>query len=157
LTCVVLAAAPAAAPVIEMVGPTRLIDASNMPPGSGMLRVYTDTYKVAAGRDGSAVKFPHSGFVILDATGAVRQHVDNHGEGRDDAPSNVPLPAGAYFVKARCAEYGTVTVPIQILEGKLTPVYLSAGGMPPASQPTGRELVRLPNGHVVGVRGTPRR
>ncbi len=148
--------AVASPPVIDPVGPSRPVDTTNLPPGNGALRVFSDTYKVAAGRDGSAATHPHSGFVIFRVNTNDRQHVENHGDGRQETPVIVPLPAGRYLINARCAGYGSVTVPVQIVVGQLTQVYLAAGGMPIGAQPAGRDLVRLPNGHVVGVRAMKR-
>lgn len=146
------AGAVASPPVLEAVGPVRAIDTSGLPAGTGMLQVHSDTYKVAAGRDGSAATHPHSGFLVLDANGDVRLHADNHGDDRHESPVGVALPAGRYLVKARSSDFGSVTVPVQIAAGQLTAVYLEAGGMPPGLQPAGRPLVKWPNGRVVGVR-----
>ena len=153
LLAIVLAAdsALAAPPAIAAVGPAQPERKLALPTGSGALRVYSETYKVAAARGGSAVEFPHSGFVLLDQNGKLLRHVENHDGTQRESPVPVALPAGRYAVRARSAIYGELVIPVEIAAGQSTLVYLTAAGLPAGIAATGGKLVRLPNGHAVGV------
>jgi hypothetical protein len=71
----------------------------------------------------------------------------------DEDPSLVELPAGAYTVLARSEYYGMVRVKVIVKAGEQTTVNLEY--KKPPAQLTAAEagdLVRLPNGTVVGTR-----
>jgi hypothetical protein len=148
---IVMLSARAAPLSIEIVGPAQPERQPSLRPGSGVLRVYSDTIKVTAARGGSAVEYPHSGFVLLSRDGQVLQHVENHNGTQSESPTPVVLAAGRYLVKARCAAYGELVVPVEIAAGMSTPVYLTTAGMPAALAASGGKIVRLPNGHAIGI------
>jgi hypothetical protein len=141
----------AAPPVMATVGPAQPERKLALPPGSGALRVYSQTYKVTAARGGSAVEFPHSGFVLLDRDGKVLRHVENHDGTQRESPVPVALAAGRYAVRARCADYGELLVPVEIAAGQTTVVYLTPAGLPAGFATAGGKLVRLPNGRAIGM------
>ncbi len=146
----------AAPPAVEVVGPAQPERKIALPPGSGALRVYSATYKITAARGGSAVEFPHSGFVLLDRNGKILRHVENHDGTQRESPVPVALPAGRYAVRARCAVYGELVIPVEIAAGQSTLVYLTTAGLPAGVAAAGEKLVRLPNGHAIGVAAASR-
>jgi len=148
---IMAATAGAAPPGVEVIGPTKPEPHLSLPPGSGSLRVYSDSIKVAAARGGSAVEYPHSGYVLLSPDGKMLQHVENNNGTQKESPVPVVLAAGRYLVRARCVGYGELQVPVEIAAGKTTLVYLTAAGMPAALASGGGTIVRLPNGNAVGV------
>ena len=101
--------------------PRRSRRRSRCRPGRARFWVYSDTYKVAAARGGSAVEFPHTGFVLLDQNGRVLRHVENHDGTQRVSPVPVVLPAGRYAVRARGAGYGELVIPLEIAAGKDAP------------------------------------
>ncbi len=143
--------APASPPAVEVIGPAQPERKLALPAGTGALRVYSETYKVAAARGGSAVEFPHSGFVLLDWVGQFLRQVENHDGTQRESPVPVVLPAGRYAVRTRSAAYGELVVPVEIVGGQSTLVYLTPAGLPAGIAAAGQKLVRLPNGHAIGV------
>ncbi len=148
----VVASAGGAPPAIDVVGPAHPERRLSLPPGSGTLRVYSDTYKIAAARGGSVASFPHTGFVLLSQDGRVLNHVENNNGTGAESPVPVVLAPGRYAARARSTHYGELLIPVEIAAGKATLVYLTSAGMPATAAAGADALVRLPNGHVVGVR-----
>lgn len=132
--------------VLDRIGPQ---GAGPRPAPTGYLRAYTATRSVQSGRLPYEV---HTPYEIFDETGRqVRTVVNRVGE-TDQAPMTVALPPGRYQLLAEAAGYGRVTAPVVIAAGMLTEVHLTRDGMPAWEVPPGAEVVRLPEGSIVGLR-----
>jgi hypothetical protein len=69
----------------------------------------------------------------------------------DEAPQIVRLPFGYFQVRAEAEGFGWVTVPVVIRAEEETVVRLD-GTWTDTPSANGREIVRLPNGRLVGWR-----
>ncbi len=130
--------------VAEPVGP---------PPASthvGFLKVYSA--REPYNNDGIDSYPPHTGYTIYSADGKVFKYVQNHMGLFDAGPTVVTLPAGTYKVVAKADRYEKVTVPVMIEEGQTTSIYLEDSGMSNIAQVSESDLVRLPDGTIVGWR-----
>jgi hypothetical protein len=97
----------------------------------------------------------HTRYTIYDADGRLLQRVPN-AEGMHDAhPALVRLSPGLYRVEAESEDYNNVTlavsVPVYVKAGVTTTVHLDGQWKPPGPV-QGDEVVRLPNGRIVGWR-----
>ncbi len=94
----------------------------------------------------------HSGYTVYSGAGKLVKWVPNYLEGNisSEPPSQVSLPAGSYMVRAISEDYGRVTVPVVIKGGKTTFVYLDNASQPPYLQRNQTNVVKLPDGQVVG-------
>lgn len=128
--------------VTEPVGP----EPAAKPTGPvGFLKVYSETD--ATGAD-DIMYASHSGYTIYASDGQVFRNV----RGSAGAPLLVNLPEGTYRVQARAAFYGTVVVPVVIKEGRTTSIYLEGDWKPDLEGFEQADLVRLPNGTMIGWR-----
>jgi len=122
---------------------------------TGYLKVYSATEDHD---DGNTHYFPHTGYTIYSEDGkTVVKKVANAISIHDEDPSLVQLPAGKYVVLAKAENRGMTRIAVIIDPGRLTEVNLEYDGkyrVPPGKAP---DLVRLPNGTVVGGRaeGSP--
>jgi hypothetical protein len=64
----------------------------------------------------------------------------------------VSLESGEYKIVVRGEGTGLITVPVVIVAGEQTDVYLRRPGMPKAKQAQSDNVVRLPDGRVAGWR-----
>jgi len=130
--------------VPEAVGP---------PPGArsygkeGMLQVYSRT---AAVNDGGIQYLPHTNYRIYSTNGSFVKYVRNHTTPTDQKPEMVGLPVGNYSVTATSEGMGVVRVPVTISGSQLTAVHLDCSQMKEAEGADEKQLVRFPNGTVVG-------
>lgn len=93
----------------------------------------------------------HTEYTIATLDDRVIERVANQTGPFSASPAKVPLPPGEYHVKALVERGGFVIVPVVIEAGKTTVVDLD-GEAVPQDLSTNDELVRLPDGHVVGWR-----
>jgi len=133
------------------VGPVPVISGSAAP-GCGSLVVYSawscfDDYKTS----------DHSGYTIYSKDGKRVKWVPNFIEGDFvvEPPTRVSLPAGFYKIKAEGGKYGWVTVPAVIEEGRTTYVYLDGEAHAIDSLANRKDLVKLPDGEIVGWAANP--
>ncbi len=133
--------------VQEAVGPLRV-----RPPHEGELVVYSATY-VSTNEQS---EYPtHTDYTLSDESGARLRQVANHSGDFGSDPARVRLPAGRYQVKALVSGGGYVVVPVIIEAGKKTIIDLDGTALP-QNLPADNDVVRLPDGHVVGWRaGAP--
>jgi hypothetical protein len=142
--------------VLDPVGPP---SASGSAPGSldfigtGLLRVYSATETRHGGKFDKY--YPHTGYTIYDTNGARVRFVRNSVANIDEIPASVPLPAGLYHIRAQDDNYGRVTVPLVILNGQTTTVYLETRGIRRIDEPDPSKAVRLPDGRIAGWRAPP--
>jgi hypothetical protein len=118
---------------------------------TGYLKVYSATEDH---NDGDTHYFPHTGYTIYSEHGkTVIKRVANAISIHDEDPSLVQLPAGKYIVLAEAENGGMVRIAAIIEPGKLTTVNLEYN-KPSQRDPSksNNDLVRLPNGSVVGWR-----
>lgn len=138
--------------VLNPVGPPP--PGASAAPHQGYLRVYTTTQEH---KDGEDTYHPHTGYDIYTASGFRWKYVRNRIDDTDESPMVVVLPTGNYKIVGRADGYGRITVPVVIKGGMLTEVNLE--GWPRKKTPVTdeAEVVRLPNGYVVGWRAEPRK
>ena len=115
----------------------------------GYLQVFTATETIS---DRGFFFYPYSGYNIYRPDGAPYQFVPNHRSNFDPVPTVVSLASGEYKIVARGEGTGLITVPVIIVAGEQTDVYLRRPGMPKAKQAQSDKVVRLPDGRVAGWR-----
>jgi hypothetical protein len=132
--------------VPEAVGP---------PPGAhsygkeGVLRVYSSTAVV---NDGGIQYLPHTSYRVYSTDGSFVKHVRNRTTATDQRPEMVKLPVGNYSVTATSEGMGVVKIPVTISGSQLTAVYLDGSQVKETEGAEEKQLVRFPNGKVVGWR-----
>ena len=131
------------------VGPETSRHTETTPP-TGYLKVYSTTEDHS---DGDVHYFPHTGYTVYSEDGKIVKKVANAIGVHDEDPALSQLPAGTYTVLAESEYYGMVKVKVVIEPGKLTAVNLEYNKQPPNGPSKGNnDLVRLPNGSIVGWR-----
>lgn len=120
---------------------------------TGTLLVYSEELPAAKHRNPPV--YSHTGYVVRRPSGELVAQVDNRSADVEADPEEVPLPAGLYEVRARCAKVGTVVVPVVIAPGQRTELFLDASGMPAAQARALTDPVKLYDGRVVGARAAP--
>ncbi len=134
--------------VVGPVGPEKETVSSRPP--TGYIKVYSATDQH---NDGDLHYYSHSEYSVYSPDNKLVKRVPNAIGIHDEDPSLVELPAGAYTILARSEHYGMVRVKIIVKAGEQTTVNLEY--KKPPTQLTAAEagdLVRLPNGTVVGTR-----
>lgn len=95
----------------------------------------------------------HTGYTIYTWDGRFLRKVTNASNRDEPQPTRVTLPPGLYQIKAEAKgdnpQPFTVRVPVLIEPGKTTMVHLE-GNWQPERAFTDNEVVRLPNGEIVG-------
>jgi hypothetical protein len=91
----------------------------------------------------------YSNYDLQSAEGRTLRTVSNDSGLAVAMPAVVTLPPGAYRVVARANGFGEVTVPVIVTAGRTTTIHLEGGRAKPADA---EEMVRLPDGRVVGWR-----
>ena len=135
--------------VLGPVGPETSRHTETTPP-TGYLKVYSTTEDH---NDGDVHYFPHTSYSVYSEDGKIVRKVANAISVHDEDPTLAQLPAGAYTVLAESEYYGMVKVKVVIEHGKLTMVNLEYNKVSPSGPSKGNnDLVRLPNGSIVGWR-----
>ena len=122
---------------------------------TGYLKVYSATEDHA---DGDMHYFPHTSYSVYSGNDTIVKKVANAIGIHDEDPALAELPAGTYTVLAKSEHYDLVKVKVVIEPGKLTTVNLGHNKPPQLDLPrSNHDLVRLPNGSIVGWRaeGSP--
>jgi hypothetical protein len=148
--CGALALVPACAnqgtPVaLQPVGPAPREEANNSQ--EGYLVVYSAWGIV---NENKAPVDHHSRYTIISEDGKMSKVVINHVDRFDEGPIRVPLPAATYKVSALSAHSGRVIVPVIIAPQQTTYVYLDGQTRPNLTANQQADLVKLPDGQVVG-------
>ena len=112
----------------------------------GYLQVFSKT--ISTENIDDIYYYPHSDYAIYDQSGRLLQYVRNQGDG-NEMPTLLRLPQGNYTVVAAARNYSQATVPVVIKAGRPTYVYLDRDWKP-ISGISSNDLVRLPDGQVVG-------
>ena len=168
LVCLVGCATASRVTMLEEVGPRPALAAQHS--GEGYLRVYSAREKAPTnvyadeffwnndfGKNEFLHYTAHTSYSIYAPDGRLLQRVRN-ATGMDDAnPTLVKLSPGVYRVKADAEDYNDVTstvmVPVCIKPGLRTTVHLDGNwNAPTAMKRDGGQIVRLPNGNIVGWR-----
>ncbi len=132
-------------PAVSTVGPEPIARTASA--HNGYLQVFSETETRLLGDN--TRYYPHTGYSIHLESGQVLRFVPNHVGDMDEVPMLVRVPTGKYNIVAESAAYGRVTVPVVIQEGRTTVVHLDRDRtIPPNADPN--DLVRLPNGEIVG-------
>ena len=135
--------------------PYAVPEAVGPPPGArsygkqGFLQVYSSTAVV---NDGGIQYLPHTSYRIYSTNGTFVKYVRNHTTPTDQRPEAVGLPVGNYSVTANSEGMGIVKVPVAISGSQLTAVYLDRSQPKEAEGADQKQLVRFPNGKVIGWR-----
>jgi hypothetical protein len=92
----------------------------------------------------------HSRYTITSDDGKTNRVIINHVDRFDEGPIRVALAAGSYKVSALSAHSGRVIVPVIIAPQQTTYVYLDGQTRPHLASGQQADLVKLPDGQVVG-------
>jgi hypothetical protein len=92
----------------------------------------------------------HSDYWIQLPDGKPLEHVNNWVGTFIEDPTVVTLAPGHYYVLARVANSGMVKFPVSIEAGKTTAVHLDGSKLAQPQSVGGSDLVRLPDGTIVG-------
>jgi hypothetical protein len=119
-------------------------------PAAGELIVYSTTYSSTVEQS----EYPtHTNYTIATSGDKIIEHVDNATGTFNSRPAKVPLPAGEYHVRAQYYGGRFITVHVRIEPQKTTVVDLD--GEPIShGRAAAREMIRLPDGQVVGWSAT---
>ena len=145
-TALLPACASHPAPVaVQAVGPAPREEANNTE--DGYLMVYSAWGLV---NENKAPVDHHSRYTIMSDDGKMNRVVLNHVDRFDEGPIRLPLKAGTYKVSALSAHSGRVIVPVIIEPQQTTYVYLDGKTRPKLADGQKADLVKLPDGQVVG-------
>ena len=100
---------------------------------------------------------PYTDYTVYGKGGRFLMHVTKEQKPNDRSPVFISLPPGRYEIEAIAATFaGTaaVRVPVVIRSGQTTAGHLD-GGWRPHHHYTDDEIVRLPNGNIVGWLAQP--
>ena len=128
----------------EPIGP---LNSQGSEPDRGSLVVYSDTEANPDDPEYSS----HSSYTLYTADGKLVRKVDNRSSSFGMSAVTLALAAGQYKVVARALDYGLVTAPVIVQEGRTTVVDLNQEVLPQSRTARGN-WVRLPNGTIVGSR-----
>jgi hypothetical protein len=120
---------------------------------TGDLLVYSATYAPTLEQS----EYPaHTNYTIATPNDKIIEHVTNATGTFNSRPARVSLPTGQYHVRAQYSGGRFVTIPVTIEPSKTTVIDLDGE---PISQgrAAAREMVRLPDGQVVGWSATSSR
>ena len=136
--------------VLDPVGPFAFPSADTAP--TGTLCVFS-AFEQGADFNSQLYRRRYSDYDILSLDGKRLRRVHNDKGTVVEAPQKVELPVCNYRVVARANGYGEVTVPVVIRANELTTVHLEGGPPGPnRSHLAATNVVRLPNGQIVGCR-----
>ena len=118
----------------------------------GFLTVYSATEQRQDGDNTYANV--HTDYQIYTADGRLFKEVRNSLGPTSETPERVTLPKGSYVVAAQSETSGNVSIPVVIQTGKGTELHLEREKDWKRLAVNAREsdLVRLPNGQVIGYR-----
>jgi len=140
--------------VLKPVGPA-LIPPARAESTTGTLVVYSAFEVNADFNSRDPYHREYSDYRIYATDGNLLQRVHNDSGFKVGSPARVRLPAGNYRVIAHANGYGLVTVPVVVAPDQLTTLHLEGGGSWPEQSTSGQtNVVRLPDGWVVGWRAT---
>ena len=147
LIALVSLAACATPPVVvqNVAGPQPAPDSHS----SGHLVVYSATYAPVVEESEYPV---HTDYTVATPDDKPLKRVGNATGPFESYPAKVPLPSGEYHVRAQYEGGGVVVVPVVIEPEKTTVVDLDSEAIPQHADAS--NMVRLPDGHVVGWRAT---
>jgi hypothetical protein len=130
---------------IQPVGPAPQEEVKNS--ADGYLVVYSAWGLV---NENKAPVDHHSRYTIMSDDGKMNRVIINHVDRFDEGPIRVALTAGSYKVSALSAHSGRVIVPVIIAPQQTTYVYLDGQTRPKLAADQQADLVKLPDGQVVG-------
>jgi hypothetical protein len=117
---------------------------------AGYLDVYSQ-YSAWGTRGETMQAVTHrSDYHLQSEDGKLSQEIRNHTDEWDEGPRRIALAPGSYRIEAKAGRIGEVIVPVIIKQHETTIVHLD--GYRPASTklPLSTNLVKLPDGDVVG-------
>ena len=95
----------------------------------------------------------HSGYWVYLPDGKLLRYITNRSGGAEHMtgdPEVVSLAPGRYKVVARVESSGTAEIPVVVEAGKTSSIHLDGSKLEPGSSLGGSDVVRLPDGLVVG-------
>jgi hypothetical protein len=129
-------------------------DCASVPPSgtqTGDLVVYSATFPQTLEQS----EYPaHTDYTIATPDDKVIEHVTNATGTFNSRPARVSLPPGQYHVRAQYNGGRFITVPVSIEPNETTVIDLDGETIKQGSRATAKEVVRLPNGRVVGWSAT---
>lgn len=153
--------------VIEPVGPApsenpeaqgdgSLVIFSARTPAVADLNMETWRWNNDFGRNEFRYEPAHTDYTVYTRAGEVVQRVSNAHDLKDETPSLVTLPAGAYRVEAEAVNCDgnpvSVILPVVIKSGQTTTVHLEGDWNPMGYKDA--EVARLPCGRIIGWRAS---
>jgi hypothetical protein len=137
--------APSAAPAPDVAGEPKAAAPASSSSRNGDLVVYSATYSPTLEQS----EYPaHTNYTIATVHDQVIEHVTNATGSFNSRPARVSLPAGEYHVRAQYNGGRFVSFPVVIEPDKTTVVDLDGEAI--SQGRAAREMVRLPDGRVVG-------
>ena len=133
------------------VGPLSGTPDGDLAPGEGTLKVVTEAESWSGGQN-STIRPLCS---VYTQAGKLVERFPNAAVNEDAPSRELKLSAGHYFVSVPTPGYGLVTVPVVIVAGQITPLYLNRFGMSNTDGLPESELARLPDGRIAGRRAYP--
>ena len=137
---------------VPAVGPMTGTPPGHLGSGNGTLQVFT---QASPFNDGQAPPVVRAICSIYTEDGKLVERFQNAAVNEDAPPFEFSLRAGQYLVSVPTPGYGQVTVPVVIVAGDITPLYLNRTGMMNKDDLPESELSRLPNALIVGRRAYP--
>ncbi len=131
------------ATMLQAIGPAPMRDSTLSSQGALVVYSAWDPLANRYARD-------HTSYDIASDDGKFSRQVQNHMDRSDEDPARVFLPPGNYHVTARSSYAGLVIVPVVIQGGRTTVVYLDGSTGPSPFHLDKKNLVRFPNGEIVG-------
>jgi len=140
--------------VLGPVGPAPETNPKAPPPpttGDGYLEVLTAMRNYSSDRQAFRI---HTAYGIYTPDGTRIKSVQNARSLNTPEPQVVPLPTGTYAIEAWAEGLILVKVPVVIQSHRLTRVNLEAGDADLAKNARSDQLIRLPDGRIVGWSAT---
>jgi len=97
----------------------------------------------------------HRDYTVISDKNQRLQRIRNQTGRYDSAPARVALAAGTYRVTAPSTGAIKVLIPVRIIAGRTTVVYLDGSAGPKDFPASGAKVVKLPDGQIVGWSSRP--
>ena len=140
--------------VLDTVGPVQLPKPDPISMNEGTLMVYSAFDPGPHFGASDPYRPVYSNYEIYSVDGKLLKKISNHDNTMLQRPLGVGLPPGKYSVEAPANGYGFVTVPVIVKAGQSTILHLEGGSSFGSHLANDTNLVRLPDGQVVGWRGS---
>jgi hypothetical protein len=137
---------------VPAVGPLSGTPEGSLASGTGTLKVFTEPEPY---KDGRAPYNSRALCSLYTQQGKLVERFQNVAPTEEEPARDLKLEAGHYVISVPTPGYGQVTVPLVIVAGQITPLFLNRWGMSNKDNLPESDLARLPDGHIVGRRAYP--